>query len=52
MDKSFYQEQFEKMLLNTAYYNKLGDNPHKEIMKKFKSLLRKHETELTKREFD
>ena len=36
MDKSFYQEQIEKMLLNTEYYNKLDDNPHKEIMKKYK----------------
>ena len=52
MDKTFYQQQIEKMLSNTEYYNKSDNNPHKEIMKKYRSLLKKHEIELTKREFD
>ena len=52
MDQTFYQEQIEKMLSNTKYYNKSDNNPHKEIMKKYRSLLKKHEIELTKKEFD
>ena len=52
MDKTFYQEQIEKMLLDTEYYEKLDQNPHKEIMKKYRSFLNKHKTELTDKEFD
>ena len=52
MDKPFYQEQIEKMLSNTEYYNKSDNNPHTEIMKKYRSLLKKHVIELTKKEFD
>ena len=52
MDKTFYQQQIEKMLSITEYYNKSDNNPHKEIMKKYRSLLKKHEIELTKKEFD
>ena len=49
MDKPFYQEQTENMLLKTRYFYKLDDNPHKEIMKKYRSLLKNHEAELTKK---
>ena len=52
MEKTFYQQKIEKMLSNTDYYNKSDNNPHKEIMKKYRSLLKKHEIELTKKEFD
>ena len=52
MDRPFYQKQIEKILLNTDYYSKLDHNPHKEIMKKYRSILKKHETELTEKEFD
>ena len=52
MDKPFYQEQIEKMLSNTEYYNRSDNNPHQEIMKKYRSFLKKHEIELTKKEFD
>ena len=52
MDKTFYQEQIEKMLLDTEYYEILHQNPHKEIMKKYRSFLNKHKTELTDKEFD
>ena len=52
MDEPFYQEQIEKMLSNTEYYNKSDNNPYKEITKKYRSLLKKHEIELTKKEFD
>ena len=52
MDKTFYQEQIEKMLLDTEYYEKFDQNPHKEIMKKYRSFLNKHKTELTDKEFD
>lgn len=52
MNKSFYQEQIEKMLLDTEYYEKLDENPHKEIMKKYRSFLNKHKAELTHKEYD
>ena len=53
MTKEFYQKQIENMLLNSEY-NKtnLDNNPHKEKMKKYRSLLKEHQTELTKTEFD
>ena len=40
------------MLLDTEYYEKLEQNPHKEIKKKYRSFLNKHKTELTDKEFD
>ena len=52
MDKTFYKEQTEKMLLGTEYYTQLDQNPHTEIMKKYKTLLNKYRTELSEKEFD
>ena len=52
MDKQFYQEHIDKMLQNNEYYKQLEENPHKEIMKKYRTLMKQHETELTKKEFD
>ena len=40
------------MLQNNEYYKQLEENPHKEIMKKYRTLMKQHETELTKKEFD
>ena len=52
MDKQFYQEHIDKMLQNNEYYKQLEENPHKEIMKIYRTLMKQHETELTKKEFD
>ena len=49
MDRSFYQKQIEKILLNTEYYSKLDHNPHKEIMKKYRSILKKQKQNLQKK---
>ena len=52
MDSKFYQEQIEKMLHNNEYYKELDQNPHKEVMNKYRAFLKQHNTELTKKEFD
>ena len=54
MDKEFYQNQVEKLLFNNEYryYQKLDQNPQKEIMKKYRKFLKNHQTELTKKEYD
>ena len=52
MDKEFYQNQVEKLLFNNEYYQKLDQNPQKEILKKYRKFLKNHQTELTKKEYD
>ena len=52
MDTEFYQKQIETLLFNGEYYQKLQHNPKKEIMKKYRSFLKQHQTELTKKEYD
>ena len=49
MDNEFYQKQVEKLLFDNAYYQKLDNNPQKEIMKKYRAFLKNHQTELTKK---
>lgn len=52
MDRLFYQQQIEKLLYNSDYYKKLDQNPHKEILKKYRSFLKEHHIQLTKKECD
>ena len=52
MDRVFYQQQIDKKLHNNEYYKELDHNPHKGIMKKYRSFLKEHQTELTKKESD
>ena len=52
MDKIFYQTQVENLLFNDEYYQKIDYNPQKEIMKKYRTFLKDHQTELTKKEYD
>ena len=52
MNISFYQKQIEKILYNNDYYKQLDKNPHKEIMKKYRSFLKHHEKDSTKKEYD
>ena len=52
MDKVFYQNQVEKLLFNNEYYQKLDQNPQKEILKKYRKFLKNHQTELTKKKYD
>ena len=40
------------MLFDNEYYQKLDNNPQKEIMKKYRVFLKNHQTELTKKEYD
>ena len=49
MDKDFYQRQVEKLLFDNEYYQKLDNNPQREIMKKYRAFLKNHQTELTKK---
>ena len=49
MDKEFYRRQVEKLLFDNEYYQKLDNNPQKEIMKKYRVFLKNHQTELTKK---
>ena len=49
MDKEFYQRQVVKLLFNNEYYQKLDNNPQKEIMIKYRAFLKNHQTELTKK---
>ena len=48
MDKEFYRRQVEKLLFDNEYYQKLDNNPQKEIMKQYRVFLKNHQTELTK----
>ena len=38
MDQVFYQNQVEKLLYNNEYYQKLDQNPQKEILKKIQKI--------------
>ena len=40
MNRSFYQKKIEKILFNNDYYKQLHQNPHKEIMKKYRSFFK------------
>ena len=52
MDSKLYHEQIENMLHNNEYYKELDQNPHKEVMKKYRTFLKQHNTELTTKELD
>ena len=52
MNKSFYQDKIENMLLNEDYYEKLDKNPQKEIMIKYNDFAQKYRSNLTRKEFD
>ena len=52
MNKSFYQDKIENMLLNEDYYEKLDNNPQKEIMIKYNDFAQKYRSNLTGKEFD
>ena len=49
MDQDFYRRQVEKLLFDNEYYQKLDNNPQKEIMKQYRVFLKNHQTELTKK---
>ena len=49
MDKEFYQRQVEKLLFDNEYYQKLDNDPQKEIIKKYRAFHKNHQTELTKK---
>ena len=52
MNKSFYQDKIENMLLNEDYYEKLDKTPQKEIMIKYNDFAQKYRSNLTRKEFD
>ena len=52
LKRPFYQKQNGKLLYNNDYYKQLDQSPRKEILKKYRSFLKHHEKELTKKEYD
>ena len=52
MDKQYYKKQTENVLLNIEYYEKIVSTPHKEIIIKYSSSLKEHQSELTEKEYD
>ena len=45
MDKQYYKKQIENVLLNIEYYAKIVSTPHKEIIIKYSSSLKEHQSE-------
>ena len=52
MNKEHYQEMVETIILDTDYYEKLSENPHKDTAQKYHKLLKKYQNLLTKKELD